>query len=383
MIQRREKPDVAFFVGTGKLEKIRLLIEELGVGVVVFDGELSPPQQRNIEESVGVKVIDRTQVILEIFSKHATTAEGKLQVELAKLVYELPRLRGKGEFLSNLGGGIGTRGPGETALESSKRKIKARIAELRRKIGEIRKNREISRKSRLEALYPIVSIVGYTNAGKSTLLRYLSRDRGILVSDQLFSTLNPTTKRVRLPNGRVALFSDTVGFVRNLPHTLVEAFKSTLEEVCYSDVLVLLADASDVELHVKLATTEEVLREIGAHQKPKVLAFNKVDKIPMDYFEELRCEYPDAVFLSALTGYGVHELLRRIQKLVSLEDECFELTLSQDELNVLLRYRELIEFRRVDSSVDGHGVYRVCGPRGILEKIRSTTLQTVGGGEAR
>ncbi|HRT01944.1 MAG TPA: GTPase HflX, partial [Fervidobacterium sp.] len=229
VIQRRNKPDPVFYLGIGKLGKVKEFCKNNDVDLLVVDDELTTIQQRNIEKYVEIRTVDRTQIILEIFSRHATTAEGKLQVEMARLVYELPRLRGKGLQLSNQGAGIGTRGPGEKILELDRRKIKNRIAHLRDELNKLKINRENIRKSRTESGYYIVSIAGYTNAGKSTLLSSLSGEKSILISDRLFATLNPTTRRVVLPGGRVVLFSDTVGFIKKLPHTLIEAFHSTLE----------------------------------------------------------------------------------------------------------------------------------------------------------
>ncbi|HPC24454.1 MAG TPA: GTPase HflX, partial [Fervidobacterium sp.] len=274
VIQRRNKPDPVFYFGIGKLEKVKEFCRVNNVDLLVVDDELTPIQQRNVEKFVEVKTVDRTQIILEIFSRHATTAEGKLQVEMAKLVYELPRLRGKGLQLSNQGGGIGTRGPGEKMLELDRRKIKNRIVHLKDELNKLKTNRENIRKSRTESGYYIVSITGYTNAGKSTLLSALSGEKNIIISERLFATLNPTTRRVVLPGGRVVLFSDTVGFIKKLPHTLIEAFHSTLEEILYSDIVVILVDVSDPFYKDKISASYNVLEEIGVVDKEIMIVFN-------------------------------------------------------------------------------------------------------------
>lgn len=305
--QRRERPDPATLVGRGKLEEIAALIEEREADLVIFDQDLSPSQQRNLENRLGIKVLDRTALILDIFAIHAHSKEGKAQVEMAQLQYSLTRLTGRGAELSRLGGGIGTRGPGETKLEVDRRRIHQRIKTLRKELKELSQVRRIKRKRRQRFSVPVFALVGYTNAGKSSLLNAISR-AGVLVEDKLFSTLDPVTRRVTLPDGRTVLLTDTVGFISHLPHQLVEAFKSTLEEVKEADVLVHVMDASARDLERKVKVVEGILEEIGAGDLPVILVLNKTDLISEERKAELERTFPGAVFVSALTGQGLDDL---------------------------------------------------------------------------
>uniref|UniRef100_A0A7C4RY62 GTPase HflX n=1 Tax=Fervidobacterium pennivorans TaxID=93466 RepID=A0A7C4RY62_FERPE len=368
IIQRREKPDPATYVGSGKLEKVKNFCEERQIDVVIFDDEITPIQQRNIENVLSVPILDRTQVILEIFSRHATTHEGKLQVEMAKLIYELPRLRGKGLYLSNPGAGIGTRGPGETALELDKRKVKQRISTLRKELAKLKLNRENARKSRLESGYYLVSIVGYTNAGKSTLLSSISGEKDIFVSDKLFSTLNPTIRKVKLPSGRSCLVGDTVGFISKLPHTLVEAFHSTLEEILYSDLLLLVVDISDPFYKDKIRASYSVLEEIGAHEKPIILVFNKIDVLPGDKLELIRYEYPNGVFISAKQGKGLDGLFSKMEEYFKSFDVRVKLRISHSDYGLISKYFEYVTIEKLDSLGDFDFV-QISGPESIVLKI--------------
>ncbi|MGB4262413.1 MAG: GTPase HflX [Fervidobacterium sp.] len=368
VIQRRNKADPVFYLGIGKLKTVREYCQHNRIDLLVVDDELTPVQQRNIEEFMRIKTVDRTQVILEIFSKHATTAEGKLQVEMARLVYELPRLRGKGLELSNQGGGIGTRGPGEKVLELDRRRIKNRINSLKKELIKLKANRDNIRKSRVESGYYIVSIAGYTNAGKSTLLSSLSGEKNILVSDKLFSTLNPTIRRVSLPGGRIVLFSDTVGFIRKLPHTLIEAFHSTLEEILYSDVILMLVDISDPYYKNKIVSSYRVLEEIGVFNKETILVFNKVDLVPSDYLESVRIEYPDAIFISAKLGIGIENLLERISQYIHNSDIYARIKFRYSEKGNILKFSEFIDIDVLVEN-DEYCVYDICGPEKIVEKI--------------
>ncbi|HVL90385.1 MAG TPA: GTPase HflX [Actinomycetota bacterium] len=307
-VQRRGTPDPATFLGKGKADEVRDSVKMLGADTVIVDEELSPGQLRNLEKIVGVKVIDRTALILDIFAQHAHSVEGKAQVELAQLNYLIPRLRGWGDSMSRLGGGIGTRGPGETKLEVDRRRINTRIAKLRRQIREMDKTRATKRQQRERRGVPSATLVGYTNAGKSTLLNRLTQ-AGVLVQDKLFSTLDPTTRRLDLPDGRSSVLSDTVGFVRRLPHMLVEAFKSTLEEASRADLIVHVVDGSSSDPEGQHAAVLEVLDEIGAAEVPQLLVVNKTDALDEMALARLRRHWPDGVFVSAATGAGTDELL--------------------------------------------------------------------------
>ncbi|HEX2192438.1 MAG TPA: GTPase HflX, partial [Acidimicrobiales bacterium] len=276
ILQRRDAPDPATFVGKGKAEELREISETVDADTVVFDDELSPAQSRNLEKILGRTAIDRTAVILDIFAQHAHTQEGKAQVELAQLRYRLPRLRGRGVALSQQAGRIGTRGPGETQLEVDRRRLLRRATKLDADLKELAKNRRTQRKARARSRLQTVALVGYTNAGKSTLLNHLTRS-DVLVEDRLFATVDPTTRRLDLPGGERVLLTDTVGFVRKLPHQLVEAFRSTLEEVAEADLLLHVVDASAADPQSQIDAVRTVLAEIGADHVPELLALNKAD----------------------------------------------------------------------------------------------------------
>jgi GTP-binding protein HflX len=311
LVQKRTEPDPATFLGRGKLDDLHGIIHGLHAGLVVFDEELTPAQLRNVEERLGVKVVDRTALILDIFSQHARSREGKAQVELAQLNYLLPRLRGWGEAMSRLGGGIGTRGPGETKLEVDRQHIKRRITKLRRDLAGLTRARRVKRAARERSRVPQISLVGYTNAGKSTLMNALTR-AGVLVADQLFATLDPTVRRLKLPGGRRATLSDTVGFVRKLPHDLVEAFRSTLEEVTLASLVLHVADASAPDVEDQVDAVREVLARIGAAGIPEVLALNKADLLSEVDRARAQRRFPEAVLVSAVEGLGLEELLDRV-----------------------------------------------------------------------
>jgi len=315
LLQRRDRPDPATFLGKGKADEVRSVVRATGADTVIVDEELSPGQLRNLEELCGCKVIDRTALIIDIFAQHAHSAEGKLQVELAQLNYLLPRLRGWGESMSRMGKsgirGLGTRGPGETKLESDRRRIGVRLAKLRKELNDVARVRTVKRAERVRARAPAIALVGYTNAGKSTLLNALTR-AGVLVQDQLFSTLDATTRRLELPDGRTATVTDTVGFVRRLPHTLVEAFKSTLEEATDADLLVHVVDGTADDPELQHASVREVLGEIGAAHVPELVAINKADQLDEVARARLHRRFPGAVMISALEGEGVDPLLAGI-----------------------------------------------------------------------
>lgn len=314
MIQNKEAPDVRTYLGSGKVAELCYYCATNEVDLVVFDCELSPSQIRNLEEALGeVRVIDRSMLILDIFALHAVSGEGKLQVELAQLKYTAPRLIGKGAALSRLGGGIGTRGPGESQLETDRRHLQRRIRALEESLEELAAGRRTMRAARDRSGLAKVAIVGYTNAGKSTLLNYLT-DAGILAKDQLFATLDPTTRKCLLPGGETVLLTDTVGFIRNLPHHLVHAFRSTLDEAVYADLLMIVIDASDPEAAAQLAVTEELLESLGAGGKPTLYVFNKCD-LGVSQAGLLRPD-GECVYISAATGQGVDQLLLRMEQML-------------------------------------------------------------------
>ena len=306
---KRGSLDPALYIGKGKAAELADLARAADVDVVVFDNRLTPAQQRNLQKIFEVDVVDREALILDIFAQHAHSRTGAIQVELALLRYNMPRLRGKGVSLSQQAGGIGARrGPGETKLETDRRRIEQRISRLERDLIEVNKVRHTQSKTRRRSEVPVVSLVGYTNAGKSTLLNHLT-DAGVLAEDRLFSTLDSTVRRFELPDGRPILISDTVGFVRRLPHHLVEAFRSTLDEVKRADLLLHLVDSSDAEPEEQIAAVHDVLEQIGARQVPELLVLNKTDAVPAGTIARLQNLHPDAVPVSALTGSGIAALV--------------------------------------------------------------------------
>jgi GTP-binding protein HflX len=313
VIQRREQPHPNTYVGPGKVAEIKQRISELDANLVACDDELTPRQGRNLEEQLGVPVLDRTAIILDIFATHAHTAEGKLQVELAQLEYNLARMRGLWTHLERLGGGIGTRGPGETQIETDRRLARDRIAALRRRLDHVRSNRSVMRRERERAALPTVAIAGYTNAGKSTLLNALT-GASVGVRDRLFHTLDPTTRTAHLA-GRAYLVTDTVGFIRKLPHQLVDAFGATLEETRLADLVLHVVDASveEEQLLEMVRAVEDVLHEIGA-ESPRVLVLNKADRLDGDRRREIAFRHPDAVLVSAETGEGLDALADRVER---------------------------------------------------------------------
>lgn len=310
VIQKKDVPEKATFVGVGKLAEIIAFCQSNEVDLLVFDSELSPSQQRNLEKLTNVRVIDRTMLILDIFALRARTAEGKLQVELAQLKYQLPRLAGQGTSLSRLGGGIGTRGPGETKLESDKRHIRRKIQKLEQELKALEKRREQMHKRRQKDMVQTVAIVGYTNAGKSTLMNALT-DAGVLAENKLFATLDPTSRALTLPDGRQVMLVDTVGLIRRLPHKLVEAFKSTLEEAAYSTVILNVCDASDEHASEHLEVTKNLLSELGCEGKPVISVMNKCDLVGDIYSMPT---FGKTVMISALNKKGFDELLEAILK---------------------------------------------------------------------
>ncbi|HVM01204.1 MAG TPA: GTPase HflX [Acidimicrobiales bacterium] len=332
VVQRRAAPDPATYVGKGKAEELRDLSLAVDSDTVVFDDELSPAQHRNLEKILGRTAIDRTAVILDIFAQNASTLEGKAQVELALLRYRLPRLRGRGTSLSQQGAGIGTRGPGETQLEVDRRRLVRRMTRLEAELEQLGRTRRTQRAARARSRMRSVSLVGYTNAGKSTVLNRLT-DAGVLVEDRLFATLDPRTRRLDLPGGEQVLVSDTVGFVRKLPHQLVEAFKSTLEVVRESELLVHVVDSSAPDPEAQIDAVRAVLDELDADRVPELLAFNKADAT--DEAKRLSAEHPGSVALSAITGDGVDELLAAVGDRLRAAAAVVELSVPYDRGDVV------------------------------------------------
>jgi GTP-binding protein HflX len=339
---RRQVIDAGTFIGSGKADELAGLTKALDIDVVVFDNDLTPAQQRNLMSVFGCDVVDRQALILDIFAQHAHSKEGALQVELALLRYHLPRLRGKGKALSQQAGGIGTRGPGETKLETDRRRILARISKLERDLVDTAGHRETQRKSRRRSRIPQVAIVGYTNAGKSTLLNALT-DAGALVEDRLFATLDPTVRRLDLPDGRRVLVADTVGFVRRLPHHLVEAFKSTLAEATESDLLVHVVDGTEPDPAGQIAAVREVLSEIGAAEVPELLVINKLDAVDAPHRDRLRNVYPDAVPISALRGDGLDDLVESLSALTTPKSVTLSLEIPYDRGDIVAAAHRLGE----------------------------------------
>ncbi len=328
LVQIKDNPDPGTYLGSGKVEELRELCEREEIELVIFNSELSPSQIRNLEDATGARVIDRTMLILDIFALHAQSAEGKLQVELAQLRYSAPRLIGKGAALSRQEGRIGTRGPGESKLESDRRYLKRRAAALEERLEKMTQTRTTMRAARSKSDVPKAAIVGYTNAGKSTLLNYLT-DAGVLAENKLFATLDPTTRRLTLPDGKDILLTDTVGFIRRLPHHLIKAFRSTLEEAALADLLLIVVDASDQEWREQLQVTENLLLELGAGDLPRIIVFNKCDLLPEE--ERPKEETGERVFLSAKSGEGVDLLLQTISELLKA---------GKEEVSLLLPYSE-------------------------------------------
>ena len=314
VIQNLESINKATYIGKGKVEEIKFLAEELGADGIVCDDELSPAQLSNLKDELDIKVLDRTLVILDIFASHAKSSEGKLQIEMAQLKYRSSRLTGLGKNLSRLGGGIGTRGPGESKLETDRRAIRERVSQLRTEIEKVESSRDTLRKHRMSDGIPVIAIVGYTNAGKSTFLNKIT-DAGILAEDKLFATLDPTTRSLKIPDGEEVLFTDTVGFISKLPHNLVDAFKSTLEEAKYADLILHVADASNPQADEQMKVVYRTLEELKVTGKPVVTFLNKQDKIEKErIIKDLKADA--LVKGSAKTGEGIDELLNKISEIL-------------------------------------------------------------------
>jgi len=379
ILQRRDRPDPATLVGAGKLEEIAGAAASVDADVLLFDHDLSPSQQRNIEKIIERRVIDRTQLILDIFARHARTREGQLQVELAQLHYLLPRLTGHGVEMSQLGGGIGTRGPGETKLETDRRKIARRVRNVEQQIENVRRIRAQQRQRRESAPVATVALVGYTNAGKSTLFNALTR-AGVLSSPKMFATLDPTIRAVELPSKRKVLLSDTVGFIRNLPHTLVSAFRATLEEVQRASLILQVSDASSRLSAEQDAQVEIVLKELEAEKKPRLRVMNKVDLLDEEVAENLMAdasrETSKTVYVSAVEGTNLNSLLERIDKMIE-EDQISRIRLrvpqKEGKTLALLEARARIYSRKYN---DGAVELEVEAPESVVRRVRSWVVKS-------
>jgi GTP-binding protein HflX len=382
LLQRRPHPDPSTYFGRGKAQELADVVAALGADTVIADTELAPSQRRALEDVVKVKVIDRTAVILDIFGQHAKTREGKAQVELAQLQYLLPRLRGWGESMSrqaggqvgSAGAGMGSRGPGETKIELDRRRIHTRMARLRKQIKGFAPAREAKRANRSRRAVPSVAIAGYTNAGKSSLLNRITR-AGVLVENALFATLDPTVRRSQTPDGRVFTLADTVGFVRNLPHQLVEAFRSTLEEVAKADVIVHVVDASHPDPGSQIATVRDVIGEVDGRDIPEIVAFNKSDLVSEDDLLVLRGLEPNAVFVSARTGAGIDQLIAKIAELLPAPEVEYELLVPFDRGDVVALAHERGRVLSLDYQEDGTRV-RVLVDPAVADPLREFVTAT-------
>ena len=369
VIQNLESINKATYVGKGKVDEIRELAEELGADGIVCDDELSPAQLSNLKDELDIKVLDRTLVILDIFAAHAQTSEGKLQVELAQLKYRSSRLTGLGKNLSRLGGGIGTRGPGESKLESDRRAIRERVSQLRSEIEKVESSRETLRKHRMSDGIPVIAIVGYTNVGKSTFLNKIT-DAGIIAEDKLFATLDPTTRNLKIPDGEEVLFTDTVGFISKLPHNLVDAFKSTLEEAKYADLILHVADASNPEVDEQMKVVYRTLEELKVTGKPVVTFLNKQDKLEEErIIKDIKADV--VVKGSAKTGEGIDELLSKITEILREGKVLIDTVLSYadtSKISVIRKKGQLLaeEYEGEGIKVKAYVPKAVAGQLGLL-----------------
>lgn len=370
LVQRRDRPDPATFIGSGKLQELHQIVMSTGADTVICNGELSPSQLSKMEKVVKVKVIDRTWLILDIFAQHARSREGKAQVSLAQMQYMLPRLRGWGDALSRQSGGIGTRGPGETKLESDRRRIGKTMAKLRREIKDMSKARETQRAARRRSQVPAVAIAGYTNAGKSSLLNRLT-SAGVLVENALFATLDPTVRQAKTPSGREFTISDTVGFVRDLPHQLVEAFRSTLEEVSASDLIVHVVDGSDPDPEGQLSAVRKVLADIDAGGIPELVVINKADAADPHVIDRIKLREKNSIAVSALTGQGLDELIIMIEAQLPQALQDIKATIPYERGELLARaYREGTVLSRTDTETGTVIIAKVPKPlANVLEEF--------------
>ena len=339
ILQKKQSIDPATFIGGGKLEELNSMCAAMEADVVIFDDELTGAQIRNIENKVGIKVIDRTVLILDIFAKRARSREGKLQVELAQLKYRLPRLTGLGSELSRLGGGIGTRGPGETKLETDRRHIRRRISYLENELKEVDKQRNLLRSGKKRSQFPVIALVGYTNAGKSTLMNRLC-DADVYADDKLFATLDPTTRKMTLDEEKTILLVDTVGFIRKLPHELINAFKSTLDEVVYADALLHVVDASDADFEKHIEVADNLLKSLGVLEKPAITVFNKIDLVDRTNWSIPWEKRDNSVEISAATGFGIETLVQKIVELIESDVAELDLLIPYEKGNIVTYIHE-------------------------------------------
>ena len=370
MLQERPKPDPATFIGSGKVASLAAACAEADVDVVIFDNELTPAQLRHLEEKLERKIVDRTQLILDIFARRARTREGKWQVELAQLKYLLPRLVGAGAALSRLGGGIGTRGPGETKLETDRRRIRVRIQAIQKEIDHVRQRRSQLRERRQKQSVPTVALVGYTNAGKTTLFNRLTHEKAV-VSDALFVTLDPLVRQVRLSDRRELLISDTVGFIDRLPHALVAAFRATLEEVAEADLALHVIDAASGERDRHVAAVRRVLEDVGAAEVPVIDVYNKADALAHDERRRIIDRDPAAAVISAAAGDGVDELVQMVAARLALDTRRITISFDSDKAFDRQQIARLYRVARVISHVatNGRVVIEADVPRRFIERL--------------
>ena len=369
-IQKRRTPDNATYIGSGKVDELSLLCSETEAELVIFDDELTGSQLRNLETRLGVKVIDRTALILDIFAQRAVSREGALQVELAQMKYNLTRLTGQGTALSRLGGGIGTRGPGEKKLEIDRRRIRRRIFERGEELKEVEKQRSLRRERREKNATPLVALVGYTNAGKSTFLNAVS-NAGVLAEDKLFATLDPVVRQITLPNGLDILLSDTVGFINKLPHDLIEAFKSTLEEVSNADLILHVVDISCDHYDAQMRVVEDVIASLGAGDTPRINVYNKIDRI-----DSRPRGTEDDAFVSAATGEGMESLLERVEKLLSASHSTIELTIPYDKYEAVALLHSEARILSEEHTETGTKICAACED-GTLRKLKKLVGENI------